>query len=966
MRRSPADPDNVRRASFRLTREGPYELDLISTREVAGGGPPGTVLRILADRKPLVRLVNAGQALRLNPRDILPLTYQALDDFGIESLTVRAQVGGGEAKDYPVGVGDDRRRGEGTFNLDLADLKLGFGDALLISLVARDRAGQEEASEPLQVMVAPRSIDLETHQRITELETAAQLAGLVAEELEATVKSVEEARSRLDKEPDAAAAAAGRGNRFLTTAVETAVLARQSVLRAIVRSRSTGLAAALAALADLVHGVGAGGEEAFQSNSLARDSTAAREALTRLVGRAGAIRDQLRAVAQGERAAAILLDRENLAASERRAAADPQAAQRVRQALKRAAEDISAGITGLGLDPAAPNVDDLLRGKVEAERAALRAQQPVDFAAAAREWSQALRADPLRRLVLDERLALAAQAEAVGPAGDLARAHDLNLCSRAASRIATDAATEFYAGRRAPADAPDRFADAVAALQREHDVDLRPADVRPPAELKAVREAAAAARGLLAHWAGIDPQTSPTDPRPAYRRSEDLALRGSAALADRDYGAARSSDRELLRQLTAPGQDASAATGPQSGPAADPVAAGPPVPSYLRREFDRVDQLTDKAEVIDRVQSDQDRLARETRSADAAAGAPLLAERQGDVAQRIAEVTSHDGPAPAGLPLPRAEATADKAQDANWRGRATAAVISAQEQLAALPQQMTRAQEEAVALRGAAERVEMARREAAAAPADRRATLEQTARQAEQESRDLERHLRTSVLPTLLAGAASVAGGLASFEPDTSAARDVIGRQLVPALQDFEQSSLKGDLPAVERAAAAAREAVNGVHRELGRAQEELTSRDPLVAAKWFARAAADSLNRSPPDVQGAYRRQMDTSEALSRAWERTVHEAAAQRLSLVPSMQSLFRAPLPSAMPQGSGGGGGGDPSSGPAPDVASVREWGRLRTRDVEELNTPLRESEAPGYERALQLYFEILSRPPPGPRK
>jgi hypothetical protein len=29
------------------------------------------------------------------------------------------------------------------------------------------------------------------------------------------------------------------------------------------------------------------------------------------------------------------------------------------------------------------------------------------------------------------------------------------------------------------------------------------------------------------------------------------------------------------------------------------------------------------------------------------------------------------------------------------------------------------------------------------------------------------------------------------------------------------------------------------------------------------------------------------------------------------------------------------------------------------VEELNAPLRETEAPGYEKALQLYFESLSR-------
>jgi hypothetical protein len=964
MTRAATDPENVRRATFTAAHAGPYELDLISTRQVAGSGPPGTAVRILSDRKPLARLVNAGQTLRLNPRDILPLNYQALDDFGLESLAVRARVSGGGAKEYRIGIDADPRRGEGTFNLDLADLKLGFGDVVSVALVARDRAGQEEASEPLQVLVAPRSIDLETHQRITELETAAQLAGLVAEELEATLKSLGEAQARRVKEPDVAQAAVGRGNRFLTTAAETAVLARQATVRAIVRSRSPGLASALSTLADAVQQVGAGGEEVFQANALSADANAVDETLGRLIERAQKARDSLRAVAQGERAAAILLDRENLAASEKRAAADPQAAGRVRQALQRAAEDVAAGAVGLGLDPAAANVDELLRQKVEAEQAALRAQQPVDFAAAARQWAEALRRDPLRRLALDERLALAAQAEAVRPGSDLARAQDLNICSRAASRVATDAATEVYAGRRPPADAPDRYAAAVAALQREHELDLRPSDVRPPAELKSVRDAAAAARRLLSDWAGVDGQASAADARPAYRRSEDLALRGSAALAGRDYGAARSSDRELLRYLAGSGPDA-ATTAPQTNPGADPVAAGPPVPVSLRREFDRVDQLTDKAEVIDRVQSDQDKLARQTNSPAAATGAPLLAERQTDVAQRIEEVASHDDASGAAAAIPRAEPAADRTQDPTWRGRATAAVIAAQEQLAALPQQMTTAQEEAAALARATDRLALARREATAAPAERRATLEQTARQADRELQTAERHLRATVLPSLLGAAASVAGGLSSFEPDTAPARELIARQLVPALRDFEQSSLKGDSPAASRAAAAAREAVDAVHRELARAQEEFTSRDPIVAAKWFARAAADSLNRSPPDLQGAYRRQMDTSEALSRAWDRTVHEAAAQRLSLVPSMQGLFRAALPSPFAAGAQAGTDGQ-ARGTARDVASLREWGRLRTRDVEDLNTPLRESETPGYERALQLYFESLSRPAPSPQQ
>jgi hypothetical protein len=377
MARPRGEAENVRRATFKLTRDVAYELDLISTRDVAGGGPPGTVVRTVSDRKPLVRLLNAGEGLRLNPRDILPLAYQALDDFGIESLVVRAQAGGGAPTDFPVPREGDSRRMEGTFNFDLAGVKLGVGDVLTLSLVAKDRAGQQESSETLQVLVSPRSIDLETHQRITELEAAAQLAGLVQEELEATARAFEEAQSQRDKDAEAASAAAGRGNRFLTTATDTAVLVRQSVLRAIVRSGATDLGGVLVVAADSTHLLAAGGEDVFRTNGMAGgDDNAVRENLGRLLDRAGKLREQLQRIAHGERAAALLADRENLAASEKRAAADPQAAQRIRQTLQRAAEDVAAGAKGMGLDPAAPNLDDLLRAKVQAEHAVVQAQLP--------------------------------------------------------------------------------------------------------------------------------------------------------------------------------------------------------------------------------------------------------------------------------------------------------------------------------------------------------------------------------------------------------------------------------------------------------------------------------------------------------------------------------------------------------------------------------------------------------------
>ena len=977
MGRATGDPENVRRAGFRVGRSVPYELDLISTRQMAGGGPPGTVIRAVADRKPLVRLLNAGHGLRLNPRDILPLSYQVLDDFGIKSLAVRAQVGGGATIEQPIPREGDPRRSEGTHQFDLAGVKLTLGDVVTLSLVAVDRSGQQETSETLQVLVSPRSVDLETHQRITELEAAAQLAGLVTEELEATAKAFAEAGEKKGTDPDGSSSAAARGNRFLTTATDTAVLARQSILRAIVRSRSTELAAGLAVLADSTQVITAGGADLFNATGPAgrdggarRDGDAAREGVARLLKRSKSLRDALRAVAQGERAAALLADRENLGASEKRAAdADRQAAERIRQTLQRAREDVAAGVKGLGLDPAAGDLDDRLRAKVEARHAALKAQSPVDYPAAAREWSRQLQRDPLRRPPLEDRLALAAQAEVVRPGADLGRARDLQLASRAAARVASDAASDRHAGRPVSPGPPEQLAAAVAALQREHEMNLRPAEVRPPDEVKAIRQAAAEARERVARWAGEAPGGNPApagalaDARPRSRRAEDAAVRGSAELAGRDYAAARAADRELLGHLAVVGPATAAAhEPPATGPGAASAEAGR-VPGYLRRDFDRVEHLTDRAETIDRVQADQERLAEETKgSADLAHApeAPALVDRQLDVAQRLEEVAAHDAPAAA---RPGGRGNAD---DPDWRGRATSAVVKAQEQLAAMPQHLTRAQEEAAALGRAAERLEMARREAAAAPADRKAALERAARQAEQERLGAETRLREAAQPVAGAAAEALASRLAPFEPESTAARRVLARELAAALREFEQAGLNGDAAAADRAAAAARSAIDAAQRELVAAQDELTARDPLTAARWFARAAADSLTRSPPDLQGAYRRQVDTSQALGRAWDRTVHEAAAQRMSLVPSMQSLYGVAVPAPVLAAGAGGAGDGAAAGAVSDMAAVREWGRLRTREVEELNAPLRESEAPGYEKALQLYFESLSKTPGEPRR
>ena len=86
-----------------------------------------------------------------------------------------------------------------------------------------------------------------------------------------------------------------------------------------------------------------------------------------------------------------------------------------------------------------------------------------------------------------------------------------------------------------------------------------------------------------------------------------------------------------------------------------------------------------------------------------------------------------------------------------------------------------------------------------------------------------------------------------------------------------------------------ARQAIDAAQREVARAEDAFAERNPLVAAKWFARAAADALGHKPPDFHRARDYQDRTERALARSWDLSIHRAAAQRLAAVPSMRPLL-----------------------------------------------------------------------------
>jgi hypothetical protein len=125
--------------------------------------------------------------------------------------------------------------------------------------------------------------------------------------------------------------------------------------------------------------------------------------------------------------------------------------------------------------------------------------------------------------------------------------------------------------------------------------------------------------------------------------------------------------------------------------------------------------------------------------------------------------------------------------------------------------------------------------------------------------------------------------------------------------------------------------------------------RDPLAAARSFARLAADSLAQSPPNISGAKRHQAGVFESLSKAWDQSIHRVAQQRLASIPSMAAVLGSPIA----------GESDASSRPADRFGNARQWDRLRSEDDAAIDAKLHETDPPGYEQSLKLYFEALGR-------
>jgi hypothetical protein len=157
VRFSPGSHPASMNATFVIRNDGPFTIRMASAHGVSGAFRGGTI-RALADRKPVVRFRLPPPA-QAHGDDAVPITYQAVDDYGIARLEAEVSVrhmkeGGVTQRSVPISIVGTRRE-HGQFLMELKTIGAVAGDTVEVRLMAEDRAGQAERSEIAKVMVVP-------------------------------------------------------------------------------------------------------------------------------------------------------------------------------------------------------------------------------------------------------------------------------------------------------------------------------------------------------------------------------------------------------------------------------------------------------------------------------------------------------------------------------------------------------------------------------------------------------------------------------------------------------------------------------------------------------------------------------------------------------------------------------------------------------------------------------------------
>lgn len=114
---------------------------LIKLRDEHGFENPNPAqysITIIPDQSPEVELISPAKDLEVTGREVLPLVYQARDDFGLTAIKLSYQMGGLERSIMLKSLRDVRSIDPETFKWDLAHLTLTAGDRVTYRIEAWD------------------------------------------------------------------------------------------------------------------------------------------------------------------------------------------------------------------------------------------------------------------------------------------------------------------------------------------------------------------------------------------------------------------------------------------------------------------------------------------------------------------------------------------------------------------------------------------------------------------------------------------------------------------------------------------------------------------------------------------------------------------------------------------------------------------------------------------------------------
>ena len=585
----------VRTAKVSANKDVQFVATLTSQQGVTQPAAQPISIKALPDRPPLVRLLVPDQELRLNPTDVLTTACQAMDDYGIESLTLAVKVNDKSPIYQPIPITGDRRRVEMTIDCDLAGLAVNVGDVLQVTLLAKDGAGQQRSSDTLRAVISPRSYDLNAYLRQNELKNAQKLLAESAKQLAA-------ARQQLGQPADGIAKDGDRTLQGSTAAAQLAQQAQGPLMRAAARADRRDVADAIAGWFDAAEHARAIAETVADMRSRAVDPGQIAGALDEAAQLTRTASEQLAAVVKGQAALGI---RDDLAAArsvaERVDRAQPTDREKLQNAAKRLSASADAAARDAGVDAGA------LDQAIAAGNAVLQPNQ-IQFEGLARDWSAGMQRVAAGNAVaerthhdliaMEARLAAAAAVEMVRPDADFTRARDLSLAARAGQNIA--AIDLSLANDAAMKQAAAEYPDALRDLQAEHRLLRQP---QPNAEQ--VYLAAKSARDRMRKWAG---ETDPAVADASKSMADDqLALEAASAMQKKQFDQAK----KLESKRTA---------------------------AQLEQQKQRQQQLAQQAQVAQRLEElrkQQEQLAKQTAKEQDAAKLQQLAQAQQQMAQQV-------------------------------------------------------------------------------------------------------------------------------------------------------------------------------------------------------------------------------------------------------------------------------------------------------------------------------------------